>query len=90
MKVKNLNKTSGKECTECGSWLKHWETLADETASFCYGKGCPGSAELGAHVKLVDEGDDSHYIIPLCSKCNKKADAFELEDYAPLVSATPC
>jgi hypothetical protein len=90
MKVKNLKNTSGKECAKCDSWLEHWETHTGKTISYCLGKGCSGSADLGAHVKKVGAGDDSHYIVPLCYECNKKTDEFELEPNTPLAPAESC
>ena len=82
--VKNLNGTGCLSC-KCNSWLDHWEKFTNGKAVYCSVIGCTKSAELGGHVIRQNGTDKSHYIIPLCSKCNKLTDAFETN--ATLVSA---
>lgn len=90
MKVKNLPDTADERCTKCGTWLAHWKKHAGKTTSYCLGKGCTGSADVGAHVKKVAVDDGKRYIVPLCYECNKKTEAFELKPNINLAPATPC
>ncbi|MBA5601713.1 hypothetical protein ABRP72_14070 [Pectobacterium carotovorum] len=78
MKIKNLNHTTGKKCS-CGSWLKHWENITEQTSSFCGNSVCTHDAEVGAHVKKSGHTDNAHYIVPLCKECNKKSSTEEFD-----------
>lgn len=82
--VKNLNGTAEKACSSCGSWLKHWEKLSRKKADEC--SACTEKATVGGHVKIV--GTFSHYITPLCDRCNQRDGVFKA--YEDLVSAQKC
>jgi len=82
--VKNLNGTGDLTC-RCDSWLAHWENFTHKQALLCSAVGCIHPAEYGGHVIKQNNPDNSHYIIPLCPKCNKRADVFQTD--AELVSA---
>ena len=76
------------KCPNCGSWIRHWETLSDNGAPSdgncavvdCNGKTKDGKpAEIvGCHVMIKDDMDKKVYIAPLCACCNNKADGTEL------------
>ena len=84
--VKNLHGTAERACTSCGTWLKHWEKLSGEKASYC--GSCYAMQNLvGAHVRLVN-GDGTNYITPLCGACNHKEGEFSVS--TRLVSARKC
>lgn len=68
--VKNLNRTSWKKC-KCGSWLKHWENYSKQKALLCANRSCGRLANLGGHIKKDSSVFMEHYIVPLCSSCNK-------------------
>ncbi|WP_405350876.1 hypothetical protein [Fusobacterium animalis] len=42
---------------------------------FCSCTGCFNFAEVGAHVKKINDGNE-WYIVPLCKECNAKTDNF--------------
>lgn len=51
------------------SWLDYWERKSGQRAGFCHKNGCLNQATDGAHVQLVNGGDE-WYIVPLCHVCN--------------------
>lgn len=87
----NRNGTAKKspKCPNCGSWIKHWETLSDENAPMagdCAVVGCTGKTEdgelaeiEGCHVMIKGSDNKRVFIAPLCKCCNNKADGAELE-----------
>ncbi len=89
MKVKNLNITSEKVCSKCGSWITHWKNKTGQTATSCSATDCANTRDiLGAHVKKVGGTDHAHYIVPLCPECNHRTGEFEVS--RKLVTANPC
>jgi hypothetical protein len=88
-KVKNLNNTGDKNCSCSGgdnTWIGHWEMRMGEYY-LCSNLICPDFATRGGHVKKVDAGDDSHYIVPLCASCNGLEEPFDIQSYDILTSA---
>jgi hypothetical protein len=82
VKVKNLNGTSDKQPKGYDTWLEFWEGKTGKTADHCGATDCnvKGRSNLvGAHVKKVGAGDDSHYITPLCKGCNQRTDEFYVD-----------
>ena len=87
----NRNGTAKKsqKCSNCGPWIKHWETLSEQdapSAGDCAVVGCTGRtkggklAEIeGCHVMIKDSDDKRVFIAPLCKCCNNKADGTELK-----------
>lgn len=53
------------------SWIDYWERKTGIKAPKCHRTGCNESVSEGAHVQLVDGGNE-WYIVPLCHKCNMK------------------
>ncbi len=94
IKVKNLSGsvTNKRLCNPCGSWIKHWEKLANKTNSGCGVQGCSTKTKIeGGHVIRCDSDDDKHYIIPLCDKHNNGPDGEEFEVISgDLMSAIEC
>jgi hypothetical protein len=87
----NRNGTAKKslKCSNCGSWIKHWETLSEQdapSAGDCAVVGCTGRtkdgklAEIeGCHVMIKDSDVKRVFIAPLCKCCNNKEDGTELK-----------
>lgn len=70
LRVRNLRGTSGRLCW-CGSWIEHWRQGAGGQRRSCSVVGCPGPAEVGAHVRLIDlRRAGGWYIAPFCKACN--------------------
>lgn len=59
------------------SWLDYWCCQKGLTVD-CFALDCKGNAEVGGHVVKVNSQDKGVYIVPLCDKCNKRTDAFEV------------
>ncbi len=87
--VKNLNNTSWKKCPKCGAWKNHWEKFSGKKFNSCSSKDCDQQATLGAHVIIAGSVNRSHYIIPLCHKCNKRKGLFDVKS-GGFVSAVKC
>jgi hypothetical protein len=95
MFVQNLEQTSSKKSTCCGSWITHYKRnlkLPQETNFPCSRKDCPGlgisaiANVVGAHVKVT--GSRKHWIVPLCSFCNnQRGKVLEIRDDTKLVWA---
>ncbi len=82
---KNKRGTGDRMCS-CGSWAQHWVNFSQESwPAKCFVKGCHNRPVLGAHVYNPDEHGE--WIIPMCSSCNKRVDAFDIEEMVTLVSA---
>ena len=78
MLVKNYNGSSRWNAPKgYVSWLDYWCCQKGLTVD-CFAKDCDGSAEIGGHVVKANSQDKGVYIIPLCKKCNKRTDAFEV------------
>lgn len=86
MEVRNINKTTGRKCECCSSWLGHWEKVMGESASICKAKNCTNSANVGAHVTRKINGD--WRIVPFCYSCNKRTGWIELNKNTKTVSAS--
>lgn len=86
MRVHNLNGISQDNCS-CGSWLQHWKNYSGTPIpSECVEETCTREPEVGAHVQ-IDVSSINWYIIPLCSRCNKRAGDLNIMDSTVLVPA---
>ena len=81
VKVKNLHNTSDRKPKNYSTWKEFWEAKKCYWPDDCSASDCNASAEVGAHVKKVGSSDNSWYIVPLCSGCNKRNDEFEVPEY---------
>jgi len=85
IKVKNVPGTAGETPPypyQDYSWLKYWEKMTGDTATFCARCGCLNLAKHGGHVQRCDNFFDSKiYIVPLCEECNNpnNEDVFEVD-----------
>lgn len=69
--VRNVVNTAGHSC-RCGSWRNHWvRHTSSSWPPICSVLNCFGIPTDGGHVRRVSGADQSWYIIPLCSGCNK-------------------
>lgn len=76
-KVKNLNGTSDSKlpagyssCLDFWEKILSWDKPFRSSTTKCHNIRCNEKDNLnGAHVKLV-EGGDEWYIVPLCTSCN--------------------
>lgn len=87
-KVRNV-KGSGDSQAPSGysSWLDYWEKKTGRKARYCHRESCIKTATDGAHVQLVDGGNE-WYIVPLCHDCNMSPDEI-LNVAGPLVPVNP-
>lgn len=83
VEVKNLNGTSKEKYSKpkgYSSWLEYWEAESIFSISNkCACDGCSNEAKVGAHVIKTNE-DNKWYVVPLCYKCNKKSEAFKVDE----------
>lgn len=85
--VKNLKEGSRPVPSGYSSWLDYWEKQTGLKASQCHKIGCLATATDGAHVKLVNGGNE-WYIVPLSHNCNtQRGDSFWVT--GPLVPVNP-
>lgn len=56
------------------NWLKYWEDKTGDKAGTCSICDCSEPATDGAHVICC--GDKTHYIIPMCHKCNEEETSY--------------
>ncbi|MBP4049711.1 hypothetical protein J9978_09380 [Chromobacterium violaceum] len=81
--VTNANGTADRKCSNCGTWLEHWEKYSTYTAGKCSISDCNNSAEVGAHVlrpHAENEDYKTHpYIIPMCKTHNGKGSEDEMK-----------
>ncbi len=64
----------------CSSWLDYWEKQTGKKATRCGAINCKSNEQLfGAHVIKVNSSDKKYYITPLCPKCNKRTDNFNVD-----------
>ena len=63
---------TSENCPECGPWIKHWISQADDSFDplMCANTDCLNEAELGGHVYLEGNGRKM-WIIPICTECNE-------------------
>lgn len=82
MEALNLNGTTG--ACRCGTWLNHWLNYSGrQLPKQCSVSGCTREDLVGGHVKIRRASTPTggtHYIVPICKGCNKKA------DWMPLVA----
>lgn len=81
-KVKNIKGSTDRILPEgCTSWLDFYEQNMG-TAPSCAKLGCNGNAEVGGHVRLVDNSNLKDHIVPLCLSCNNvnNEDEFEVTE----------
>lgn len=77
MYVKNVAGSSRFEKPKgYSSWLAYWEAQTGKEAYYCSADNCYGTDLVGAHVQKAYGNDNSWYIVPLCSYCNKRTDTF--------------
>jgi hypothetical protein len=72
MKVRNIQEGSRTPTCGCKSWLQHWEKNSGQKAETCSALGCSNPANVGGHVQKRNVGDDSWYIIPICTFHNNQ------------------
>jgi len=72
MRVRNIQEGSRTPTCGCGTWLQHWENNSHQKAGTCSASGCSRQADVGGHVQKRGVGDDSWYIIPICTPCNNQ------------------
>lgn len=84
MKIKNINGTSGNNCS-CGSWLKHWRKFSYYDKTYCSEVSCTNQDLVGAHVQK-NTSDMSWYIVPLCQTHNKSKEILDVGE-TTLISA---
>lgn len=81
VEVKNLNGTTNNSPqNSCSSWKEWWEKQMNREFGYCSCRNCFNLAEVGAHVKKVNGGNE-WYIVPLCKECNAKIDNFYVSEY---------
>lgn len=82
---KNKGGTSTRSC-KCGSWKQHWIKISGENwPSACSVKRCTTAPSLGGHIYNPNVSGEK--IVPMCSTCNARTDAFDLNGGVTLVSA---
>ena len=85
--VRNLREGSRPAPAGYSSWLDYWEKKTGLQANYCHRHLCNRKATEGAHVQLVNGGDE-WYIVPLCHPCNTDFGAsFYVE--GPVVPVNP-
>lgn len=94
VKVKNIHGTSKERYATppsgYSSWIDYWKKKSGYPfPDFCACDDCLNKAEVGAHVIKTNSDNKKWYIIPLCSRCNHKDDAFDvIDDYlVPIVES---
>ena len=60
------------------SWLEYWKAQTGQNPSYCSAAGCFRHDLVGAHVQKAYSSDKTWYIVPLCSSCNQRTDAFDV------------
>ena len=79
--VKNLRGTSKRRCA-CGSWIEHYYNHTTSRRTTCGVLGCGGDFDLGGHVYDLSgrrRQDWNHYIVPMCTPCNRTDDELVLK-----------
>ena len=81
IEVKNLNGTTDNTPpSQYSSWQEWWEKQMNRKFLYCSCMDCFNFAEVGAHVKKVNDGNE-WYIVPLCKECNARTDNFYVSEY---------
>lgn len=68
----------------------HWYRHAGSRRSTCSVIGCSNPATVGAHVHELTSkrgGDWSHWIVPMCHRCNMSPDDLPVDIRVALISA---
>ncbi len=88
MRVKNINGASDQNCG-CGSWLLHWAFFSQRALpACCSARNCIQRPAAGALVQLDVQGDETWYVVPLCTWHNALSNGtMDLSDHAVLVPA---
>ena len=72
-----------KKCSNCGTWLTHWEKYSTYSADKCSILNCKNDAEVGAHVlrpyAKTENYKNRPYIIPMCKTHNGKSSEDEMK-----------
>ena len=75
--VKNIHGTDGRKPVGASTWIGYWEKHKGKRVYICSACGKHSPRLCGAHVKkCLPSTDHSWYIVPLCSACNQRTDAF--------------
>jgi hypothetical protein len=81
--VTNANGTADRTCSNCGTWLAHWENYSTYSAHKCSILNCNNDAEVGAHVLRPYANNQDYkkrpYIIPMCKTHNGKSSEEEMK-----------
>ena len=85
--VKNLRQGKSSVPPGYSSWLDYWEKKTGIKTGFCHRSGCFQTATDGAHVQIVNGGNE-WYIVPLCHSCNMDRGA-SFAVNGPLVPVNP-
>ena len=67
--VRNLRQGESPAPPGYSSWLDYWEKKTGKKAGICHRDRCYRAATDGAHVQIVNGGNE-WYIVPLCHPCN--------------------
>ena len=80
--MKNAKNTSSYEPNQDENWKEFWKSESGKPwPYYCAVYGCPGRAEVGAHVQKVGDYSGAMYIAPLCYSHNNDHDAtFYIDD----------
>ena len=85
--VRNLRQGGSPIPAGYSSWLDYWEKRTGLPAGTCHRIGCYKTATDGAHVQIVNGGNE-WYIVPLCHSCNTQFGA-NFYVNGPLVPVNP-
>lgn len=76
VKVKNIQGTAPRSPYGYTSWKEYWIAKSNRRWPYhCAVTNCHDSADVGAHVKLVNGASNKWYIVPLCYGHNNDHDA---------------
>jgi len=79
-----------KECSNCGTWLKHWEKCRNKRATKCSVIICNETENLqGVHVNDIFRMDSKSFIIPLCNTHAHLPLLQSMEVSTTLISSNP-
>jgi hypothetical protein len=87
--VRNINGSSKNKCN-CRSWIAHWRYASQSDRGTCAVVPCSNPAQVGAHVRIVDESNEqSWWIVPFCRTHNhfSKTEPMYIDCRTVLISA---